>query len=134
MIRAHDMTDRSGDDAKNGLKVIKKTKRRRSSVAGDAAYDTLAIYGQAALRGARVVALAMRTESESGDNPRSAERDKTIWRIAKAGRRRWKKESGYHRQGTVKNVPFRYESILGDRLNARGQATQSAEVNVGSKM
>ena len=45
----------------------------------------------------------------------------------KLGRRQWKKESGYHRQGAVENALFRYKSILGDRLRARAQNGQQAE-------
>ncbi len=43
------------------------------------------------------------------------------------GRRQWKKESGYHRQGTVENAFFRYKSIIGDRLRARHSKAQEAE-------
>ncbi len=43
------------------------------------------------------------------------------------GRRRWKKESGYHRQARVENVFFRYKSIIGDRLHARHPKSQEAE-------
>ncbi|MGK0483926.1 MAG: hypothetical protein ACJAQ3_003913, partial [Planctomycetota bacterium] len=63
-------------------------------------------------RGARVVVPLTRTASVSGGKPRSADRDKTIQRVARVGRRRWKKESGYHRQGTVENALFRYKSTL----------------------
>ncbi|MFT5288783.1 MAG: IS5 family transposase [Planctomycetota bacterium] len=134
MIRAHAMTDSSGDDAKTGLKVIKKTKGELASVTGDAAYDTVAIYEQSASRGARVVVPPARSASVSGGKPRSAERDKTIRRVAQGGRRRWKKESGYHRQGTVENAFFRFKSMLGDRLHARGLAAQKAEVAIGCKI
>jgi hypothetical protein len=41
MIRAQVLTESSGDDARTGLKVIKKTSGKLSSVTGDAAYDTL---------------------------------------------------------------------------------------------
>ncbi len=44
------------------------------------------------------------------------------------GRRQWKKESGYHRQGRVENAFFRYKAIIGDRLRARhadGQKTEA---------
>lgn len=41
--------------------------------------------------------------------------------------RLWKKESGYHRQGTVENAFFRYKSIIGDRLRARHPNAQEAE-------
>ncbi len=48
--------------------------------------------------------------------------------MKRIGRRRWKKESGYHRQGTVENAFFRYKSIIGDRLRARHPSAQEAEV------
>ena len=43
------------------------------------------------------------------------------------GRRRWKKEVGYHRQARVENAFFRYKSILGDRLRSRTRAAQAVE-------
>ncbi|MDA1095378.1 MAG: hypothetical protein O3A25_19265 [Acidobacteria bacterium] len=45
----------------------------------------------------------------------------------KIGGRRWKKESGYHRQGTVENAFFRYKLIIGGRLRARHSKAQEAE-------
>jgi hypothetical protein len=47
--------------------------------------------------------------------------------VKEVGRRQWKKESGYHRQGAVENAFFRYKSILGDRLRARTSGAQKAE-------
>ena len=104
MIRAQVLIESSGDDARTGLEVIKKTKGKLASVTGDAAYDTVTFYDQAVSRGARVVVPLTRTASLSGGKPRSAERDKAIRRVAQVGRRRWKKESGYDRQGVVENA------------------------------
>ena len=42
-------------------------------------------------------------------------------------RRRWKKETGYHRQAHVENVFFRYKSIIGEGFRARSSAGQGAE-------
>ena len=50
--------------------------------------------------------------------------------MKKVGRRQWKKESGYHRQGTALNAFFRYKSIIGDRLRARSQGGQQAEAAI----
>jgi len=47
--------------------------------------------------------------------------------VKQIGRRRWKKESGYHRQARVENAFFRYKSIIGDRLRARHSKAQDAE-------
>jgi len=88
-------------------------------VAADAAYDTVAVYDAASARGAEVIVPPTRTAAVSRRGPRSTARDRTIKRVEEIGRRQWKKESGYHQQGTVENAFFRYKSILGDRLRAR---------------
>jgi hypothetical protein len=128
------LTDSSGDDAKTGIKVIKKTKGKLVSVTGDAAYDTVAIYKQAESRGANVVVPPTRSASVSKRGPRSAERDQTIKRVNKVGRRPWKKESGYHRQGTVENAFYRYKAMLGGKLHVRGLSAQNAEVVIACKI
>jgi hypothetical protein len=44
------------------------------------------------------------------------------------GRRRWKKEFGYHHQARVENTFFRYKTIIGDKMRARHPLSQEAEV------
>ncbi|MFT4542238.1 MAG: hypothetical protein ACI835_004705 [Planctomycetota bacterium] len=134
MIHAQVLTESTVDDAKTGLKIIKKTRGKLSSVTGDAAYDTIAIYKKAGSRGARVVIPPSRSASISRRKPRSTECDKTVRRVNKIGRRRWKKESGYHWQGTVENAFFRHKSQLGDKLHASGLAAQKTEVAIGCKV
>ena len=95
-----------------------------SSVTADAAYDTIAVYEAAGARGARVVVPPQRTAAVSRRRPRSVARDRTVKRMQEIGRRRWKKEAGYHRQARVENVFFRYKSIIGDGLRARSSAGQ----------
>jgi hypothetical protein len=51
--------------------------------------------------------------------------------LKKVGRRRCKKESGYHRQGTVDSAFFRCKSIIGDPLRARHPSAQEAEALAG---
>ncbi len=48
-------------------------------------------------------------------------------RVKEIRRRRWKKDSGYHRKARVENTFFRYKSIVGDRLRARHPKSQEAE-------
>ncbi len=60
--------------------------------------------------------------------PRSTARDRTIRKVKRIGRRRWKKQSGYHRQARVENVFFRYKTIIGDRLHTRTATAQATEV------
>ena len=58
-------------------------------------------------------------------------RNRSVKRIAKVGRQRWKTETGYHRQGKVENTFFRYKSMIGDRLRSRDPDSQKTEVILG---
>ena len=99
-----------------------------------AMYDTVAIYETARARGATVVVPPARTATVSGHGPRSPARDRTIQLGKTLGRRRWKKVSGYHRQGRVENTFFRYTSIIGAGLRARRPAGQGSEVVLGCEI
>jgi hypothetical protein len=122
-IVAHTLTD----DAPTGLKLIDAVNGDISSITADGAYDTIAIYEAAAVHGAKVVIPPTITRAVSRRRPRSSLRDRTIRRVKQIGRRRWKKESGYHRQSRAENAFFRYKSIIGDRLRAGHSKAQDAE-------
>ncbi len=113
-----------------GLSLIDEVGGDIARFTADAAYDTIAIYDAATARGAKVVVPPTKTAAVSRRRPRSTARDRTIKNVKKLGRRRWKKQSGYHRQGTVENAFFRYKSIIGDRLRARHARAQETEVAI----
>ena len=129
-IFAQVLTDGTADDAKTGLDLIEAVEGDIASLVGDAAYDTVAVYDAAGARGAKVVVPPTRTAVVSRRRPRSAARDRTIKRVEDVGRRQWKKESGYHQQGTVENAFYRYKTILGGSLRARHSDAQHAEARI----
>ncbi len=61
-------------------------------------------------------------------------RDATVLEVNTMGRRQWKKESGYHRQGRVENTFFRYKQILGGKLNARHAQAQEVEAALACRI
>ena len=126
-IIAQVLTDGNVDDARTGLALIEAVESDIASVTADAAYDTIAIYEAAHDRGAKVIIPPTRTATVSRRGKRSSARDRTIKRVKKIGRRQWKKESGYHRQGTALNAFFRYKEIISDRLRARHSEGQRIE-------
>ena len=73
-----------------------------------------------------------RTTARKKRRPPLPERDRAIRRNRKVGRRRWKKESGYRRQGRVENTFFRMKSIVGGRLRARHTDAQATEACVAA--
>ena len=128
VIVAQSLTDGSVDDAAEGIKLLRSVDRRVRSFTGDGAYDSVAVYTAAGARGARIlVPPSRKATGPRRRKPRSSARDRAIARIRKVGRRRWKTESGYHRQGRVKNTFFRMKSILGGRLRARSADAQGTE-------
>ena len=98
-----------------------------ASVTADPAYDTIAFYDASTEHGAKVVVPPAKTARRSRRRPRSRARYRTIRMVTNMGRRRWKKETGYHRQARVENAFFRYKSILGDRLRGRTRVAQDVE-------
>ncbi len=127
VIVAQTLTDGHVDDATTGITLIEATDGDLSSVTADAAYDTVGFYEAAGARGAVVVVPPTSTANVSRHGPRSSARDRTIVEVREIGRHRWKKLAGYHRQARVENAFFRYKSIIGHAVRARGQGGQAAE-------
>ena len=127
VIVACALTEPTADDAITGISLVDEVDGHLTRVMADPAYDTLAFYGAAGARGARVVVPPTKTASLSRRGARSGARDRTIRRVKALGRRRWKKAPGYHQQARVENAFFRYKSIVGDCLRARSSSGQRRE-------
>ena len=128
VIVAQSLTVGSADDAGEGIKLLQSIGRKVGSFTADGAYKSSAIYKAAKARRAKVVVPPSRkTAAPARRKSQLPERDRGIRRIRKVGRRRWKKESGYHRQGRVENTCFRFKSTVGGRLRARHTEVQATE-------
>jgi hypothetical protein len=60
-------------------------------------------------------------------------RDENLREIRRVGRRRWKRESGYHRRSLAETAISRYKRIVGDKLRAREFKRQCTEAFVGGR-
>ena len=58
-------------------------------------------------------------------------RDEAIRAIRKAGRKKWKEQSGYHRRSIAETAMARYKRINGATLKARTLDRQKVEAEVG---
>ncbi len=128
------MTDGNANDAKTGVELIEQAEDGIKCVIGDTACDTASIYDAAGARGAKVVVPPVRRAVVSRSKLPLSARDTTVLKVNAMGRREWKKESGYHRQGRVENTFFRYKQILGGKLNARHFQAQQAEVALACRI
>ena len=132
LIVAEVSTDANADDATTGIALVDAVPGDVGTVIGDTAYDTRPFYAAGKRRSATVVVPPIRNARVG--NPRCPDRDETIRRVREVGRRRWKKEAGYHRQGRVENAFFRFKSIVGDRMRSRGADTQFVDAQLACSM
>ena len=128
VIVAQTLTDANIDDATTGIALVDQASGDIGTIIGDTAYDTRPFYAAAAGKGAKVVVPPIKTARVGGN--RSLVRDRTVRRIRKVGRRQWKKEAGYHRQARAENAFFRFKTIFGDRMQARGADAQAVEARL----
>ena len=134
VIVAHTLTEATVDDATTAIGLIEALDADSARVTADAAYDTIAVYATATARGATVVVPPSKTARVSRRRPRSSARDRTIKKMKKIGRRRWKKEAGSHRQAQVENAFFRYKLIIGDGLRARSPGGRVTEAVIACNL
>ena len=101
----------------------------------DGAYDHRSVYDRASAAGTENVVIVIpprRSALSAGptDGP-WAQREASLQRIRKVGRREWQKEPGYRQQARVENSFFRYKSVFGGALKARHSKAQRREAAIG---
>ena len=62
------------------------------------------------------------------------QRDLHVHKIRSEGVETWRRESEYYRQSTVENTFYRYKTIIGKRLRARGEAARQVEAAIACKI
>ena len=132
VIVAQAVTDANVDDATTGIALVDQVTDDIATVIGDAAYDTRPFYAAAARRRAKVVVPPMKNARVGAKQ--SPVRNRAVRRIRMVGRRQWKSETGYHRQPRGENAFFRFKTIFGHRVRARGADAQAVEVRLACNM
>ena len=139
-ITAETLTEAGTDDASQVRPLLRQTEGEVERFYGDGAYDRWRVHH----------ALAY---PKSGSSPpieavipprrdaaiRTAKRryrhiearNERVRQIHRKGRKRWKRESGYHRRSIVESTMSRYKRILGPQLLARSWSGQQTEARIG---
>ena len=127
-IVAAELTARSRDDASTLPDLLAPLEVLIRRFTADGVYDHRSVYDRASAAGTENVVIVIpprRSALSSGptDGP-WAQREASLQRIRKVGRREWQKESGYRQQARVENSFFRYKSVFGGGLKARHSKAQ----------
>jgi hypothetical protein len=97
---------------------------------GDGGYDYVSCYEAIAERKAGAVIPPRRTGRLHPQDERLRARDKNLRSIRKVGRRKWKKQSRYHRRSLVETQMMRIKTIFGSSLSSRRFHNQATEMGV----
>ncbi len=101
-----------------------------SQLTGDGGYDYATCYEVIAERKARAVIPPRRNGRLHPQDERLRARDKNLRAIRKVGRKKWKKQSRYHRRSLVETQMMRQKTIFGSGLSMRRFNNQATEMRV----
>lgn len=125
LITDKDLLDRN---AVAGL--LEQTSAEIKYVCADGAYDFEQCYRAIKKREASALIPPRSDAVRRGKSP-FEQRDENLRGIGKLGRKRWKRESTYHRRSLVETAFFRLKTLFSDRLRGKRMDTQAAEANLG---
>ena len=133
-IQAVVLSEAGLDDAGAVPELLDQSTESVEQMSGDGAYDKRKVYEDCAARGIQRVAIPPRKDARIWQHGNCAApplvRDENLRRIRKAGRKRWKQESGYHRRSLAETGMFRFKTIFGSYLQARKLPQQKVEAKV----
>jgi IS5 family transposase len=130
LVSQRHVHDKDGLDA-----LLAQVEGEIDSVYGDGGYDFMDCYVAIDQRGARAVIpprcnAALQPPRDQRWQARNANlaRIKALSRSQELGRKRWKRESGYHRRSLVETGVFRLKCIFGDKVSSRHLDSQANEL------
>jgi hypothetical protein len=110
--------------------LLEQIREPIKQVTGDGGYDYVSCYEVIAERKARAVIPPRRTGRLHPQDERLRARDKNLRRIRKVGRKKWKRESKYHRRSLVETQMMRVKTIFGGNLSSRKFDNQATEMGI----
>ena len=125
-------TNNVSDDQVFG-QLLEVVESEIAQVSGDGAYDKSKCYDLASHRGAKPTIPPRKNaviwhHGNCKDTPHP--RDENLREIRRVGRKKWKRESGYHRRSLSETTMFRLKVIFGGKLRRRKFDNQATELFV----
>ncbi len=111
--------------------LLEQVEGEIAAVGADGAYDTAEDYAAIEKRGARSVIPPRRGAKiwRHGNRKGSPHpRDENLRQIRRHGRKKWKRQSGYHQRSLAETAMYRFKTIFSDKLSSRLFESQCTEV------
>ena len=133
VIESWAMTTNSVDDAAMVSTLLDGVEGKVKKLAADGAYDRKKVYEQLKkrkIKGMIPPRKNARITKHGNSGGIALARDTAIRGIRKLGRKRWKKQVGYHRRSIAECTMFRLKNQFGEKLSGRDIERQKVEVNI----
>jgi hypothetical protein len=132
-IQAVVVSEPAVTDAEAIPDLLEQVQRPLASLTADGTYDRRTVYAELERHQARAVIPPRRDakiwQHGNSTGPRLA-RDENLRRIRQVGRKRWKRESGYHRRSLGETAMFRMKALFGGGVASRRPLRQAAELGI----
>jgi hypothetical protein len=135
-VQAVVVTEANVDDAQAGKKLLAQTPGEIAQVSGDGSYDKRKFYDAATERGVKQITVPPRRDAkiwQHGNNKKARlPRDENLRYIRCHGRKKWKRDSNYHRRSLAETAVYRFKTVFGNTLSTRTLTRQITEVRIKS--
>jgi len=122
------------DDAEAGKTILQQTTGDVEQASADGAYDKRKFYEAATKRGVKRITVPPRKDAKiwqhGNSNQPPLPRDENLRAIRNGGRKKWKRESGYHQRSLAETAVFRFKMIFGNTMRTRTLARQLTEARI----
>jgi len=133
-LQAVMVTEANVDDAEAGKKLLAQTPGKIDQVSGDGSYDKRKFYDVVTERGIKHITVPPRRDAkiwQHGNSKKSPlPRDENLRYIRRKGRKKWKRDAGYHRRSLAETAVYRFKIIFGNTLSTRTLSRQVTEVRI----
>lgn len=133
-IEAVLLSESSLDDAGAVEDLLDQITEPIEQLDADGAYDKRKVYETCEEHGIGKIAIPPRIDARIWQHGNCVAaplvRDDNLRQIRRMGRRKWKRESGYHQRSLAETAVFRFKTIFGSYLQARKLAQQETEAMV----
>ena len=127
------LTDNATDDAATVSELLDQVDDKIAAVGADGAYDKQKVYTDLIARKiAPIIPPQHNARIWQHGNCKAPPhpRDEALRYIRRHGRKKWKRDSGYHRRSKAESAMYRFKTIFGSSLWARMLENQQIEARI----
>ena len=137
-VVACELTSKRARDSSRVASLVGKIDSPIASARADTAYDASNVYevleNHSTRRSPKVLIPPRKDAQLASESAATRQRNCNIRAQSRIGKRKWHIESGYSKRSKIETTFYRYKTIVGSAMRARGLASQRVEARIGCKI